>query len=364
MKIAVVSTLSGGVGRSTSRLTKGVLASDPNMFIDLFLVDSRIQYDVRSLERVSTSYSPRTKSPLVSKMLALLELSMKPFPYDLVHCHYASFAASLKRYKGKLLLTMRGFPRPEVESRIGDKLAYHYENWCVKHLPEYAHVVTISQYCKEVIESRYDVKTDVIYNGVDFGFFCPPPERDAVKRELGLQDKNVLLFTGRLHPIKDPFTLLSAFEIVAKKMPETVLVMAGDGPLRGRIEQIASSNHLPVMLTGNVNDQLLRSYYQCSDVFVLPSLGEAFGNSLVEAMACGCACLSNTTGASPEILGTDKLLAEPSNPKDLADRMLWLLEHPTESREIAEKLRVRAADRFSVKREATSYYEMYKSLLN
>jgi glycosyltransferase involved in cell wall biosynthesis len=81
-------------------------------------------------------------------------------------------------------------------------------------------------------------------------------------------------------------------------------------------------------------------------------------------MACGCACLSNTTGASPEILGTDKLLAEPSNPKDLADKMLWLLEHPSESRDIADKLRVRAAERFSLEREATSYYEKYKSLLN
>ncbi|HEY7734981.1 MAG TPA: glycosyltransferase family 4 protein [Nitrososphaera sp.] len=364
MKIAVVSTLSGGVGRSTSRLTKGVLASDPKISADLFLVDSRIQYDIRSLERVTMKYSPRTKSPIVSKMLALIELSMKPFPYDLVHCHYASFAASLKRYRGRLLLTMRGFPRPEVESRIGDKLAYHYEHWCVKHLPENVHVVTISQYCKDVIESRYDVKTDVIYNGVDFDFFRPPVERDAVKRELGLEDKKVLLFTGRLHPIKDPFTLLSAFEIVAKKSPDAVLVMAGDGPLRTKIEEIASSNNLPVRLTGNVNDKLLRSYYQCSDVFVLPTLGEAFGNSLVEAMACGCACLSNTTGASPEILGTDKLLAEPSNPKDLADKMLWLLEHPSESRDIADKLRVRAAERFSLEREATSYYEKYKSLLN
>jgi hypothetical protein len=44
--------------------------------------------------------------------------------------------------------------------------------------------------------------------------------------------------------------------------------------------------------------------------------------------------------------------------------MLWLLEHPSESKDIADELRVRAAERFSLEREATSYYEKYKSLLN
>ena len=114
---------------------------------------------------------PILKNNFLAKMEAICKLSLISLKYDLVHCHYSSTAACLRRYDGPLILTMHGFPRPEVEKVLVDKMAYHFEQWCVRHLPKHVKLVTVSNYAKDAINSRYGLNARVIYNGIDCDFF-------------------------------------------------------------------------------------------------------------------------------------------------------------------------------------------------
>jgi L-malate glycosyltransferase len=362
MQIGFISTLDGGIGRTTSNLIKGLIRNH-DIGIQLFLVDSLVRYELAVNNNVTQRYIPKLKPLMLSKIEALLNLSLKVFPVDIVHCHYASNAAFLKRYKGHLILTMHGFPRPEIETSVLDKLAYIFEQWSLSYIPKKVEIVTISQYCRENIKERYGLEAKVIYNGVDCNFYTPCNSRDILKRNMGFETKKVLLFVGRLHPIKDPITLVKAYYEVSKRISDVMLVIVGRGPLKGRIEKLSSEYGISIkIIEGSYGTELL-SLYQCADLFILPSLGESFGLVLAEAMACGCPCLANTSGASPEILGMKDLLVEPQNPKDLAERIIYLLQNSNQAKNVSEYLHTRVNSLFSVGKMVKEYYKLYTRAL-
>jgi len=137
--------------------------------------------------------------------------------------------------------------------------------------------------------------------------------------------------------------------------------MVGCGPLKGKIVKKASEYHISIKLLDRVSGEDLLSLYQSADLFVLPSVGEAFGLVLAEAMACGCSCIANTSGASPELLGNKELLVEPSNPITLAEMIVYFLQNQYESQKTSEYLRQRANTLFSVDKMTNDYYELYKT---
>lgn len=149
-------------------------------------------------------------------------------------------------------------------------------------------------------------------NGVDVTAHRPADarERMRLRGELGLPaDRFVAAFVGRLHPVKDVDTLLEAAALV----PRVLLVVAGDGPDRRRLEaraaQLGVRDRVVFMgLSARVPD-LLRS----ADAFLLSSRGEGMSNALLEAMACGLPCLvSRSVGGAKELLGEGRgmLLAD------------------------------------------------------
>ena len=69
---------------------------------------------------------------------------------------------------------MHGFPRPEVETRLLDKMAYHLEQWSVNHLPSDIELVTVSEYARNAIKERFGLNARVIYNGIDCEFYIAP----------------------------------------------------------------------------------------------------------------------------------------------------------------------------------------------
>ena len=159
-----------------------------------------------------------------------------------------------------------------------------------------------------------------------------------LKKRLGFENKKVILFVGRLHPIKDPLTLIEAYQEVSRLIDNTCLIIVGDGPMRETILNLLSKNNISAMVLGNRYGNDLLSIYQCADLFVMPSLGESFGLTLAEAMACGCPCIANKSGALPEILDIEDLLVEPKNVKVLANTMRNVLENPEAASNYSECL--------------------------
>ena len=156
------------------------------------------------------------------------------------------------------------------------------------------------------------------YNGVDTAIFHPIEESAR-------GDALTIGVVCSLRPEKGLPTLLHAFTLLQPQYPGARLLLVGSGPLEAELQQLANDlgiahNTRFVPTQSNVADWLRQI-----DIFVLPSLSEALSNALMEAMACGCACVASNVGGNPELLGEDRgLLFESGDVHQLFEHLQTL----------------------------------------
>ncbi|AXL87534.1 glycosyl transferase [Streptomyces sp. CB09001] len=166
--------------------------------------------------------------------------------------------------------------------------------------------------------------------------------RSPVLRDPGLRaryargDETMLLMCSRLSVEKRPGTALDALAELRRRGGRTVLVVAGDGPLRTRLEQRARSQGLPVTFLGHVADPGLLGALQASaDVCLAPGPAETFGLAALEAMACGTPVVASASSALPEVIGSAGAVAA-DHGDAFADAVeLLLARRETDRREAA-----------------------------
>ena len=117
-------------------------------------------------------------------------------------------------------------------------------------------------------------------------------KRVYIRRELRLKDNFVIGYHGRLSKEKNIKMLAKAFEKFRTKVPEAKLLIMGDGK-----EKKYLKGNPNILTTGFVNNP--EDYLQAIDIYVLPSMTETTGLALMEAMACGLACIATNVGAIP-----------------------------------------------------------------
>jgi glycosyltransferase involved in cell wall biosynthesis len=130
----------------------------------------------------------------------------------------------------------------------------------------------------------------VLPNGLDWTLYAELPARGSWRRRLGVGERPLVLFVGRLHPVKGLEILLDAFARLRATLPETRLMIVGPsndeyGP---RLQaQVAREHSAFVHFVGHLEGSELLQAYVDADVFALPSHSESFGMTVAEAMACG-----------------------------------------------------------------------------
>ncbi|MBL1109285.1 glycosyltransferase [Streptomyces sp. 5-8] len=136
-------------------------------------------------------------------------------------------------------------------------------------------------------------------------------ERHPALRDPGLRarharvDEALLVMASRLSVEKRPGTALDALEALLRRRRRAVLVVAGDGPLRARLEQRARDRGLPVTFLGHVSGRAALGALQASaDVCLAPGPAETFGLAALEAMACGTPVVASASSALPEVIGS------------------------------------------------------------
>jgi glycosyltransferase involved in cell wall biosynthesis len=151
-------------------------------------------------------------------------------------------------------------------------------------------------------------KIQVVYNGVDTSSFQPNPTlRSEVRASQGAtQATLVVAYASALLPLKRPeIALRVCAELVRKKQPVQLWV-AGQGPLQRELESLS----LDLGITDNVrwlgHQPDLQRWFAGADVFLHTTLGEAFGNVLIEAMACGVPVVAAHSGATPELINENE----------------------------------------------------------
>ncbi|WP_328934762.1 MULTISPECIES: glycosyltransferase [unclassified Streptomyces] len=200
----------------------------------------------------------------------------------------------------------------------------------------YARVVCTTEFAEREfvrIGARNVVRAPL---GVDLVGRSPALRDPAVRAEYARVDQVLLVTCTRLSVEKKPGTALDALEALVRRGRPAVLVVAGDGPLRARLEQRARERGLPVTFLGHVSDRRLLGALQASaDVCLAPGPAETFGLAALEAMACGTPVVASASSALPEVIGSAGATAA-DNGRAFADAVDMLLERPeVERREIA-----------------------------
>ncbi len=227
-------------------------------------------------------------------------------------------------------------------------------------------VVTISNYSLAKLVQLYGVtesKIRIVPNGVDIDRFKPTEDGEALKRQLGLGKKPVILFVGRLIPRKGLSYLVKAAKSVVKEENDVAFLVVGDGPLREKM--LRDLGHAGLLgnfaLVGDVSEASLPSFYNCADIFVLPSIQEGQGIALLEAQSSGKPVVAFDTGATKEALQNREtgFLTAPSS-RDLADTLLRLLSDKSLREKMGRKGREFVSTSLSWDISAHKMLEVYK----
>ena len=160
-------------------------------------------------------------------------------------------------------------------------------------------------------------------------------------------------------------TLLEAFAAVRNRQPGAKLAMVGSGPCLSDLQERARALGILTDCIFEPATARVRDWLAAMDVFVLPSLSEALSNSLMEAMACGCAVAASRVGGNPELVtdGETGLLFEPKDAAGLAEALEILLRDAVLRRELGGRATRLIQGRFSLEAAVQRMGEIYGSLL-
>jgi len=186
--------------------------------------------------------------------------------------------------------------------------------------------------------------------GCDREFFYPAssPEPDARQRvaleALGIH-KPYVLNVGGLVERKNTRGVVEAFSRLAppiRSQHQLVLTFSSGEAEFSEIRELATQRGIgdALIWTNEVSDETLRLLYQRSTAFVLPSYYEGFGLPLLEAMQCGVPVVAGNNSSQIEVVGDAGLLANVSDPSDIAEKLEKILSDP----ELAKTLRGRAIE--------------------
>lgn len=211
-----------------------------------------------------------------------------------------------------------------------------------------------------------------IYNGVDLEKFAPGQRihpGDFPKNFLP-EGAIVLGNVGRLAEIKDQASLLRAVKTLRESGEEWVtrlrLVIVGDGPLRGELQELVEELSLQDVcwMAGNRED--IPRFLGSMDIFALPSLGEGISNTILEAMATGLPIIASDVGGNPELVlpGENGLLFPAGNIEALAQAIASVCRDAEQREKMASRSRARVVQEFNWKSTVDAYCGIYDVLLD
>ncbi len=223
---------------------------------------------------------------------------------------------------------------------------------------------------RDILNSNWRLptgKVETIYNGLVYDAFLKDADKEAAREGLLPGKTRGFWFgtAGRLSPVKNHRTLISAFGKVAERHSHAHLLIAGDGEMAGQLRDLVTRSGLQeqVHFLGFRRD--MPHVLRALDVFVLPSLREGFGLALVEAMASGLPVIGARVGGISEIFGEGDFgqLIEPKDADDLADAMNRMVEaSPERLSAMGQAARRRALGDFSAERMIADYERLYEQV--
>lgn len=248
------------------------------------------------------------------------------------------------------------------------ELINHYNKNFFKHIKKADHIITGSNFTKQEIVNYMQLPQDkisVIYHGVNHELYKTHPQTklQKTKTKFDLPHK-FLLFVGSIEPRKNLLTLLKAYTLLTKEQKEGLpLILVGFKGWQNReIMQEIQKNKEHIRYLGYVTDAQLAHIYNLASIFIYPSLYEGFGLPPLEAMACGTPVIVSSVASLPEVCGDAALYIDPTDPQDIKDKILTLLNDTNSREALSQKAQAQAA-LFSWDKSALEHFKVFQKVL-
>lgn len=264
--------------------------------------------------------------------------------YDLLFCLLTNQSAlagnliNLLRKEPSILNVQSGDNETYIKSKLG--IFYFLYNWTFS---KKYHYQVISNFLKKrcIKHGIGPEKITIIPNGFDDNIFTPNLNtkiNEKLRKKLGMKNEKVLITVSRL-------ALKNAVDDIIKsltflKTKNTKLIVIGSGEKEEALKKLTKNLKLSkqVLFLGQVDYKEIPKYLHISDVFIRPSLSEGFGNSFIEAMACGIPVIGTKVGGIPDFLDDKKtgLFVKRKNPPDIAEKTEMLFKNERLKKEIVK----------------------------
>ena len=302
-------------------------------------------------------YPPYTMA-LASEMARVTE----KYDLDLLHVHYSVphgiSACIAHEMTGKpYVVTLHG----SDVTLVGSDPSYKSVN--VFSIERAQAVTSVSQFMADRAHEELGVKNDisVIPNFVDSEKYAPAP-CEVIERNT---EKDVVItHISNFRQVKRIQDLVYAMRMVAKKAPDTKLMLVGDGPERHDIERLIDRLDLRknVIITGFRRD--VANLLKCSDIVALSSETESAPLTILEGMSTGLPVVASSVGGVPELVDhrVNGFLVEPKNPEDMAERLLELNFDSELRARMGAAARQKVLDKYTAGNVVCQYTDVYERL--
>lgn len=329
---------------------------------------------VEDINGVKVHRSIRVPLPFLKPLSPafLLPFKLLRASVDLVHVHANKYFST---DVGALIAKLKGVPlvySPHAGT-FGKSFFGRIHNQTVGRIALSADVVVcVSNYERKIIEaSGVKIKHfEVLPNGVDVGRYSRVISDTRSRVRYG--GSPTVLYVGRLSPHKGIDTLIAAAPLVLEEVPEARFVIAGPGEISNLKSQIVfSSGNSNLNLgdrfifLGEISEEKKISLVQKADVFVLPSRSEAFGITVIEAMAAGCPVVVSDIPALTEIVEHKKtgLVFPVDDEKALASQIIKFLSDQDLSRQLSSNAKEEVKEKYDWEKIINRLENIYTQLL-
>ena len=289
---------------------------------------------------------------------AVLDRMANGHPADAIHANYWLSGITGHTIKHELDLplvsTFHTLDRVKAEVDLADDSEHRSE--------EEARIIGCSDSVLASCEAEvaqlvrlYDAdptRVEIVAPGVDHAFFAPGQRRQARRAVALPEDGRMLLFVGRIQPLKGLDVAICAFAELVERVPDAFLVVVGgpSGPSGAeevdRIHRLADDLGLSdrVRWVPPQPHELLSTFYRAADVVVVPSRSESFGLVALEAAACGIPVVASAVGGLTSLVddGRTGFLVEGRDPAAFAAACGDVLVDPTLAADLGRRAAIRA----------------------
>lgn len=286
---------------------------------------------------------------------------------DLIHAHYAvphatSAWMAKEMTKDKNLCIVTTLHGTDI-TLVGQDPSY--QSITAFSIQKSDGLTAVSEYLRRETVEHFDVapeRIEVIPNFVDLAEY----KRDVHpchRSRLSKSGEKIVMHISNFRPIKRVDDAVRVFARIARALPAR-LVLIGDGPERGRVQQTAEDEGIADRVLFLGKQESVAEILACADLFLLPSATESFGLVALEAMSCGVPVVATRVGGLPEVIpeGEAGFLADVGDVDTMAEQGIRILKDPQAWGRMSDAARA-AAEEYSTARVVPMYEDYYRKVL-